>query len=123
MAVEVISFDPLLRLYEQNADLTMKASTKTIHRAAHLLLPLGSIPAVKDSGLDIVAIKKALPETRQRVVEDAVNRAWKSLLDEKVIKIHAIVLHESIPWSGLFYIDAEDLETTQPFRLQASANP
>jgi hypothetical protein len=115
--VKALYFDPYDRIYLRNPDLTMVEGSPVIHRAAHLMLPLGSIPAVATSGFDVEAVRRATPDARARVLEDAVRRMWKVLVDEGVLGIETIVMDPSDPWNGLWYADVIDLTTKTPARL------
>jgi len=114
--VAALYFDPLSRTYVQNADFTMVAGTGPIQRAAHLLMPLGSIPAVPLSGFDTGAVKRAAPDARKAVIEDALRRTWKVLLDTQQISFGNVVLTNAYgvpwtggPWDGFFFVPVYDL--------------
>lgn len=127
--VASLFFDPFNRLYAQNADFTMVEGAAPIHRAAHLLLPLGSLPAIPSSGLDIDAIKRATHESRIAVIEDALRRTWKVLLEGGQIAMGKVTLldnagnewtiNSGVPWPGKFDVAVQDLVTKQPATLEA----
>lgn len=118
-AVAALEFDPYDRVYVENEDGSLVAGTGPIQRAAHLMMPLGSLAATPDSGLDIVAIKRASPGARRNVIEDALRRAWKALLETKQIRMGAVtVLNPGPPWKGEFTVDVTDLVTRSPETLR-----
>lgn len=107
--VKAVYFEPFNRRFSQNSDLTMVEGTAPIQRAALLMLPLGSMPTVASSGLNIKRIRAAAPEKRKRVIEDELRVAWKVLLDAGLIAMGAVTLEPGEPWSGKFYVEVEDL--------------
>lgn len=115
--VGAIFFEPFNRIYLRNADLTMLPSSAPIHRAAHLMLPLGSIPATPGSGIDVGAIKRASPLRRKRVIEDELRVAWRTLLVEGAIAIGKVTVEPSVPWSGRWDVEVKDLLTEESVRL------
>jgi hypothetical protein len=115
-AVSALYFDPYERAYTQNADYSMVGGSGPIQRAAHLLLPLGAIPAVSGSGFDTGAVKRASPAARLTVIEDGLRRTWRTLLETKQISMGPVRLvdssgrtWESGPWGGLFEVPVYDL--------------
>lgn len=112
--VEAVKFDPYDRTFPQNEDLTMQSVTPALQRAALLMMPLGSIPAVAKSGLNIDRIKRAAPEDRLRVIESELRITWKTLLDAGILQLERVELHPSDPWNGTFYPYVRDLTTTLP---------
>ena len=118
--VAALYFDPFQRRYVQNPDLSMWKGAGPIQRAAHLLLPLGSLPATASSGLDVQSIRRAPPARRQRAVEDAVRIAWKPLTQSRQIVMGKVTLDPSAPWNGKFTVEVTDLVTKQPVRLEGN---
>lgn len=116
--VAALYFDPYTRTYLQNADFTMVEGAGPIQRAAHLLIPLGSIPATPTSGFDTGPVKRANQDARIGVIEDKLRRTWKKLLDTNQISMGKVVLvdadgntWESGPWDGHFEVPVTDLVT------------
>jgi hypothetical protein len=112
--VGALHFDPFQRTYTRNDDLSMIAGSGPIQRAAHLLLPLGSLPATPNSGLDVLSIKRALPIRRQRAIEDALRVTWASLLNSNQIAMGKVTLEpvaSGRSWSGKFDVEITDLVT------------
>lgn len=108
--IEAHKFDPYDRLYKLNANYSAVGDSPAIQRAAHLMLPLGAIPAVATSGLDIQAIRRAPPDIRLAVIEDALRRTWKVLLETNQIAMGKVTLiNEGPPWSGRFEVEVIDL--------------
>jgi hypothetical protein len=130
--VAALYFDPFNRVYAQNADYTMVTGAGPIHRAAHLLLPLGSLPATPNSGIDIAAIKRAPPQSRIAVIEDALRRTWKPLLETGQITMGKVTLLDhagkewtvdsGFPWPGKFDVAVQDLVTNQSALLEAKVS-
>lgn len=116
--VAALYFDPFTRTYVQNADFTMVPGTGPIQRAANLLLPLGALPSTRTSGFDVAAVKRAPPNARLTVIEDALRRTWKPLLSTGQISFGTVRLldgkgntWESGPWNGQFEVPVYDLIT------------
>lgn len=120
--VEALYFDPLTRSYLQNEDLSMVAGSAPIQRAAHLLMPVGSLPATVSSGLDVESIKRASPEARAKAIEDALRRAWKTLLEASLIAIGRITVSDRAGWSGEFDVQVKDLVTKETATLSGKVN-
>lgn len=121
--VEALEFDPYDRVYSQNADGSMVAGSGPIQRAAHLMLPLGSIAATPESGLDVDAIKRASPGARKNVIEDALRRTWKVLIETNQIRMGTVtVVRPGPPWKGEFTVDVVDLVTKKPETLRGKVN-
>ena len=121
--VGVLHFDPFQRTYTRNTDLSMVAGDGPIQRAAHLLLPLGSLPSTASSGLNIVAIKRALPSQRQRAIEDELRVAWAPLINTDQIAMGKVTLEpvaSGRAWSGQFYVEITDLVTQKTTTLTGS---
>jgi hypothetical protein len=112
-AISAAYFDPFDRVYRMNADKSLVAGSGPIQRAAHLLLPLGALPATPFSGLDIQAIRRATETQRQFVVETELRIAWKVLLDALQISMGKVTIEASRPWSGRFFVDVVDLATEE----------
>lgn len=127
--VGALYFDPYDRVYAQNADHTMVQGAGPIQRAAHLLLPLGGIPAVASSGFDVASVKRSPPSQRQLALEDALRRAWKTLLESGQIEMGKVTMldvdgsewtaEKGRPWGGRFDVVVRDLVTKQPATLEA----
>jgi hypothetical protein len=112
------SFDPYNRVWTQNDDLTMVEASPNIQRAAMLMLPLRGIPSVAGSGIDLVRIRRALPSRRAATIEEELRRAWKVLLDQRLISIEKIVL--SSPWTGAWDVEVKDLVYRQDGTLSGT---
>lgn len=120
--VKAIAFDPYNRVYEQNADLTMKEVSPTMQRAALLVLPLGSLPSTPRNGVDLKDVANASNDERQRAAEDAMKVALKPLLDERVLRIERVTLEGgSEDWTGRIITDVIDLTTEKPGYLETNA--
>jgi hypothetical protein len=121
--IPALAFDPYARVYVRNADGTMAAGTGPIHRAAHLMLPRGSIAATPNEGLDVQAIRRATPESRLTVIKDAVYRTWKVLIESRQIAVGRIfVLEPGPPWSGKFEVEVVDLvNKIDPMTIEGKA--
>lgn len=119
-AVGALFFDPFQRTYKRNADLSMVEGSGPIQRAAHLLLPLGTLSSTASSGLDVASIKRAAPNRRQRAIEDALRVTWKQLIDGDQIAMGKVTLEETEPgkaWSGKYYVEVTDLVTQKTATL------
>lgn len=119
--VEALYFDPYDRVYTLNDDLSVVAGSGPIQRAAHLMLPQGSLPATPNDGFPVDDVRRAAPNQRLRAIEDALRVAWKPLLEAKQIRIGIIELEKSTPWSGRFYVEVTDLVTKQTKTLEGRA--
>lgn len=117
--VAALEFDPYDRVYAQNADRSMVAGAGPIQRAAHLMMPRGSIPATPASGLDVDAIRRAPPSARKTVITDALRRTWKVLIESNQIRMGTVTLiNDGTYWKGEFQVEVVDLVTKQPETLK-----
>jgi len=119
--ITAIAFDPYDRSYTLQTDQSLKGTTRVLHRAALLILPRGSIPAVASSGINLDPIRRATPAQRLRIIRDQMNLAYQTLLDTGLLAIRSVQLSSTTPWDGRWYADVVDLETGQSATLTGNA--
>lgn len=116
------AFDPYNRVYPYETNFTMQEMTPTMHRAAHLALPRGSLPATPNEGVDFTEVANASPDQRQRAAEDAMRNAFRPLLIEGVLRIDSVTPEDvGGEWTGRIFTDVTDLSTGRDLTLQSKA--
>lgn len=93
-------FDPLTRTYPLTDEGGVEEVTDPVwQEIAHRLgIPLGALSFAPDIGIDLEAIRAALPAQAQRTVEDVVNRALAPMITRGDVSVDRVELAQ--PWSG-----------------------